>query len=268
MTALAKTDATDAEIVRPDDAPDPPALSGTGDPLMGLIADLARSGQMDTLDRIMAMRDKLKAEQAEEAYARAFAAAKAEFGEITKNRRVFFESKDKTKPNTDYRHESLSEVERAVVPALARYGITHSYDVKQDMEKGGLITVTCTLRHVDGHRERLSLTAGRDEGPGRNNLQAVASTITYLKRYSLMAITGTSSEHDPSEDDGRTGGGVTEPDPISEEQFRELRDLMDRSGADEAKFLGFLRVGHLHDLPAARFEEARAALQSKIKAAK
>jgi len=62
------------------------------------------------------------------------------------------------------------------------------------------------------------------------------------------------------DDDGNKAGSST----ITEEQFLGLRELLDRAQADEKKFLVAFKVEHLEELPAARFDAAKAMLWQKI----
>lgn len=249
-------------LARHEPPPDPAEIR-PADPMVAMIERLVLDPNADLakLEKMLEMRERMGAQAARRAFDQAIAAAKGQIGPIRKNRQVRY-TNDKGKV-TDYRHETLAEVERTVAPALAAHGLHYRFRVEQDMDRGGLISVTCVLAHRDGHCEETTLKGSRDDGPGRNNFQAVASAVTYFKRYSLMAILGLSSEVDAEDDDGRGGGGVTE-DTLTEGQFRELRDLIERSGTDEAKFLAYLKVEALPDLPAARFAEAKAALARKL----
>lgn len=53
--------------------------------------------------------------------------------------------------------------------------------------------------------------------------------------------------------------------PITDDQSSEIHDLLEKTESDKAKFLGFFGVEKLVDLPAARFKEAKALLESKAK---
>ena len=50
--------------------------------------------------------------------------------------------------------------------------------------------MTCVLTHVLGHSERVPMQSGRDESGGKNSIQGLGSTVTYLQRYTLLAATG------------------------------------------------------------------------------
>ncbi|MEW6354541.1 MAG: DUF1071 domain-containing protein [Pseudomonadota bacterium] len=58
-----------------------------------------------------------------------------------------------------------------------------------------------------------------------------------------------------------------EPVRINAEQRATLEALIEQTGADEARFLNYFRVGSLAELPAADYERAVAALEKKRKAA-
>jgi len=87
---------------------------------------------------------------------------------------------------------------------------------------GGQIRVTCVITG-HGHREETSLQSGLDTGPGRNNLQSIASTVTYLERYTLKAALGLAASHD---DDGRGSDGNDDGSKIGAKQLTEIEALV------------------------------------------
>jgi hypothetical protein len=91
-----------------------------------------------------------------------------------------------------------------------------------------------------------------------NALQGGGSTETYLKRYSGFSILGLSSG-DEVDDDGVGAGGT-----ITEGQYTALRDLCQKAGADEDKFLAYFKINHLGELPEKRYAEADRILRRKI----
>ncbi len=101
-----------------------------------------------------------------------------------------------------YDHESLGAVCDAVIPALATCGITHSW---LPLQEGGKITIACRLEHTSGHTETRSLYAAPDDSPDMNAIQAVASTVKYLERYTLLLACGVASKA-MIDDDGRGAG--------------------------------------------------------------
>ena len=49
--------------------------------------------------------------------------------------------------------------------------------------------MTCQITHELGHSESVEMTAPPDDSGGKNTIQSIASTKTYLERYTLLAAT-------------------------------------------------------------------------------
>ena len=120
---------------------------------------------------------------------------------------------------TSYKHATLGTVTQAIVDGLAQHGFSHRWDTKVE---GSTVTVACILTHRLGHSETTTLTSGRDDSGKKNSIQAMASAITYLQRYTLLAATGLAT-HDQSDDDGRAADEVS-ADRLIADAFR-ARDV-------------------------------------------
>lgn len=172
-------------------------------------ADLVRfamqaGGQMDMerMERLMAMQVAWKAGEAKEAFNEAHAAFKGEAVEIIKRKRVTFTTQ---KGTTDYKHAELSDVVDALAAPLSKHGFSWKWTVTQ---KPDWIEVTCTLTHKAGHSESVTLGGPPDASGGKNTIQSIISTKTYLERHTLKAIAGVAEKGE--DDDG--AGGSTETD--------------------------------------------------------
>jgi hypothetical protein len=155
---------------------------------------LSRGADMEQLERLMALKERHDANEARKAYVAALAAFKAEPIDLRKTKAVGYET---TGGVVGYKHATLADVVDAVVTAMAKHGLSHNWSVKQDSG----ITVTCTLTHALGHSESVSMTAAPDNSGKKNAIQQVASTVTYLQRYTLQSITGVAAK-DVEDDDG------------------------------------------------------------------
>ena len=94
-------------------------------------------------------------------------------------------------------YAELHDVVDAVTPALSKHGLSTSWKLTRD-EKDWL-EVTCTLKHVGGHCETVSMGGPPDTGGAKNNLQARSSTKSYLERYTLKAICGVAEGGDDTD---------------------------------------------------------------------
>jgi hypothetical protein len=162
-----------------------------------------RGGDIANVERLLDLQLKWDANEARKAFVAAMAAFKAEPMEILKRKTVEFSTRDGD--TTRYTHAELSDVTDAVVPAMGKHGLSHRWDVQQ---AGGQITVTCTITHALGHSESVSMTAAPDASGKKNAIQQVASTTTYLQRYTLLAATGMATKG--MDDDGRRSEGEEE----------------------------------------------------------
>lgn len=229
-----------------------PAIVPVADPVLSLIERVATdpNASIEKLERMMAMRDKLQADQARAAFAQAFASASSQFPMIPLNGRG-----DKQKP-----YALLKDIISGTKPVLSRHGLALSFGVDSAPDR---VTVTAKLMHISGHVETTSIELPKDQSGSKNAVQAVGSSQTYGQRYAAQAILGLSLGDDGDDDGKAAAGGLIDAD-----QFFELKTLIDEAAADEAKFCEYLKVTDLEALPARMFPAAVAALRSKIKKAK
>lgn len=159
-----------------------------------------QGADLDRLERLMALQERWEANEAKKAYNEAFNAFKAEAVRIIKNRTV------QQGPLAGGKYAELFAVVNAITPALSAHGLGASWKLTKDDKDW--IEVTCTIKHALGHSESVSMGGPPDTGGAKNAIQARASTVTYLERYTLKAITGLSEQAD--DDDG--GRGQSEVD--------------------------------------------------------
>ena len=223
-------------------------------PMEMLQIAVERGTDLDQLQKLMDLQERWEATQARKAYNAALAGFKSDPPRVSKNKHVGYRSQ-RTNQVTDYDHATLDEVVSKVAPALAQHGLSHAWATSQGAEG---ITVTCTLTHRDGHAESVKLSGPPDDSGNKNPIQQIGSTVTYLQRYTLLAITGLATEE--QDDDGYAAAA---PALISAEQKAALIAAIQEVGADTALFLQFLGVPSLDELPAPRHSEAMAALAAK-----
>lgn len=159
-----------------------------------------RGAATDQIEKMMDLLERNERHEAEKAYNEALAAFKAKDIRIVKHKLVDFLNNKGGR--TSYKHAELDDVVRAVGPELSAHGFAWSWKTSQ---AGRDITVVCTLRHRLGHAETVQLTAQPDETGGKNAIQAIISTTTYLQRHTLKQITGVA---EAGEDDDGQGGAA------------------------------------------------------------
>jgi hypothetical protein len=172
------------------------------DPMISMIERVVLNpdADLDKLERMLAMKERMEANGARVAFARALSEARAEIPPIVKDATVDFTS---NKGRTHYQHETLAGIAKVIDPILARYGL--SYRFRTEQGQGG-VRVTCIIAHAEGHAEETTLSGAPDSSGSKNSFQAVGSAVTYLQRYTLKAALGLSAEVD---DDGQSAAPHT-----------------------------------------------------------
>ena len=137
---------------------------------------------IEKLEKLLDVKERWDAEEARKAFVAAVADFKSNPPQIVKDKQVDFAT---SKGRTQYRHATLGQVTDATAAGMAHHSLSHSWSVKQEP---GRVTVTCTLTHAMGHSEAVSIAGPLDDSGQKNGIQQIGSTITYLERYTLMAI--------------------------------------------------------------------------------
>jgi hypothetical protein len=124
----------------------------------------------------------------------ALSAAQAEFGELRRTATAKIQTK--AGGSYEFSYAPLDELLDAVLPALGKHGLW----LGQPVSGGG---DGYQLRTIIAHKSGAALTSTM-RLPRSEDIKALGSTITYLRRYSLQALLGLAAEED---DDGSAGNG-------------------------------------------------------------
>lgn len=209
-----------------------------------------KGASIEQLEKFMDLKERHEANEAKKSFTLALSNFKAEGVEIGKD-------KDVSYGQTFYSHASLGNIISKATPILSRHGFSHRWETNQS---DSTITVKCILTHALGHSESTQLQSAPDASGGKNSIQAIASAITYLERYTFLAITGLAVQ-DQIDDDGAS---AIEVDFISEEQLGILTDLINSTDTDEAFFsTKVCKVESLEVLPLSKFDHAHKLLTDK-----
>lgn len=161
-----------------------------------------RGSSVEELGKLWEIAEKVRKQQAEQAFVTAMTRFKQNAPTIEKTRKAKVDSRKGPDAGFAYKYANLADVCNAVIKALADVGISHDWT---QTKKGTQVIVTCTITHELGHSKSTELEAGLDDTGGKNNLQALGSTISYLERYSLLGVCGLAVD-DEQDDDGASAG--------------------------------------------------------------
>jgi hypothetical protein len=222
-----------------------------GSPLQALQFAMTSDIPIEKLEKMLELQERWEQNEAKKAYTQAMAAFKADPPKIKKDRHVRFATQ---KGVTEYNHASLGNVTTSINAALAEHGLTAAWKTEQE---SGQIKVTCTITHKLGYSENTSLTASAETSGTKNSIQAIGSTITYLQRYTLLALTGLAT-HEQDDDGAGSGQPV-----ITETQAASIKKALKETGSDEQIFLAYIGAESIETIPAEKFLLAITSINKK-----
>jgi len=199
-------------------------------------AALDPRADVEKLERMMAMYERLKAKEAELAYnaAKGRILKKLAGIKIVKNKSVLYDS-EQGKPQKGtyeaFKYAPLEEIDKHLRPLLADENMDLSYS--DEPREGGGIRIRGRLKHLpSGHYEDSFMSAPLDTTGGKSEVQAAGSTNSFLRRYVVCNIFNIVVVGD--DDDGAMG-------TIDEDQTKTILDLIKKAKVGP-KFLKYMKA--------------------------
>jgi len=226
-----------------------PATKGHIDAMTLVGQAVSNGASVENIDKLIELVKFNDAREALRAYNAAFTEAQSKFPEIPKTK----------KGHHDNWFAPYEEIVPRIRPVLMQHGFSFRHEITESGD-AKMVTVTCILAHREGHSESSTLSGPADNSGSKNAIQAIASTVKYLKRYTLEAVTGIVTED--GDDDGNAAGAA---ETITESQIADLEAKIEEVGADRAKFLKYCRVREPGEILAKNFKAVCAKLDEKAR---
>lgn len=204
------------------------------------------NADIDKMERLLQMQERVFERNARAAYTEALAAMQQELPVI--NERGGIKNNTGKIQSTYALWEDINE---AIKPVLAKFGFALTFRTGEDNSR---ITVTGILSHKDGHREETTMYLPTDTSGSKNAVQAIGSSTSYGKRYTAAALLNLTSRGEDNDAKGAMG------ELLSPKQLETVRDLITTTGANQIKFCKYMNVLAIEEIAAAQFEAAVAAL--------
>ena len=186
---------------------------------MDLIAQAVEAGRgVDEIDKLMQLAERMEKRQAEQAFRTARAAFDAENVTIIK---------DLKNAQYDSMYSSIGNLVNTAKPFLSKHGLSTAWSF--DQATG--LEVTCTLSHVLGHSESVTLKVPPDTSGAKNTLQQIRSAVTYARSTTFEAVCGLALS-DANQDDDGNGSGINRN--AVQEAVRDSRSRTQHKPADVA----------------------------------
>jgi hypothetical protein len=143
------------------------------------------NADIDKLEKLMNLQQRWEESEAKKAFFFAMSGFQSKLEPIIKKREAH---------NSKY--ADIDDIAQAIRPLLAQAGLSYRFEQEQGE---GVITVTCIVTHEAGHCEKTTMTAMYDTSGGKNAIQSIASSVTYLRRYTLTGALGITTGQDDSD---------------------------------------------------------------------
>jgi hypothetical protein len=167
-----------------------------------------KGSSVETIERLLAMRNQLKAEFAKEEFDKAMAKFQSECPIIEKTKKVIHKGKVR------YSYAPIEDIAKQVREILKSHGFSYIFD-SEAKEKS--VVAICKTTHSAGHNQDIKFEVPIDPESFMNAPQKVASALTFAKRYAFLNAFGIMTG---DEDDDGSGSD----DTMSEEEEKKHND--------------------------------------------
>lgn len=241
------------------------------DPWVAMVERAARDPNIDAdkMIKLFDLSERAQAARSKAAFAADFPLMQAKLPRIDRRGRIVVYSKaDREKqggPTTNDRPQQetpyarLEDIVEAISEPLAEHGFSVSHRIERTPE--GLINVTGILTHREGHSEQTSFPLPHDSTGSKNSVQAIGSSITYGRRYTILSLLNIVSHAPMDADDDAKRAGDAEtigPDDIAHVE-QQLRD----TDSDKAAFLKVIRAESVEAMTIPQFKRALELIAAK-----
>lgn len=226
-----------------------------GSSLIALIERAARdqSVDIDKMERLFQMHERVTAKAAEAAFNAAMARAQAELKPVARKLR-------NTQTNSNY--ADLAAISDAADPIIHKHGFGVIASEFQSAVPNS-IGVRCKITHADGHSEAYDFNIPLDDkglkgNPNKTATHAYGSTITYGRRYAKCSVFDIATKDDKDGNQPKDDGAVVTP-----EQAEQITKKLAEVNADIDAFLKLGNVESVSDIPAKDFNRVMQLLEAK-----
>lgn len=213
------------------------------------------SVDIDRLERLIAMKEKIDQQAAERAFNSSMRDAQAEIPQILRAAK---------NEQTRSKYALLEAINAKIVPIVTKHGFSMSFGTA-DSPHAKHYRITCLVSHLSGHSRDYYADIPIDDAgmAGKVNktaTHAFGSTMSYGRRYLTLLIFNvatTGEDNDGNRELQREAG------PISQEQVERLQNLIVEVAANIPAFCKYFKIVRLDELPASEFDRAVSSLERK-----
>jgi len=157
----------------------------------------------------------------------------------------------------NYKYATFEQINKVVKPILASHDLYVTFAT--DFQSDNYVMVTAEITHKDGFSKKTSMRFPFDSTGSKNEVQAVASAISYGKRYMQNALLNITTH-------GEDDDGFASERTIGDKEIARLNNGLDKSGVSLNKLCESMNVAKLSEIKVDNFSEAVNFLNSVISA--
>lgn len=214
------------------------------------------SVDMDKMERLLLMHERILAKNAEAAFNDAMTRVQAEVGRV---------AADLYNTQTRSKYASYAALDGKLRPHYTAHGFSISFDTGQEAPEG-FVRVLAYVSHSAGHTRTYNAMVpadgkGAKGGDVMTKTHAFGAGTAYGMRYLQKMIFNIAIGEEDND------GNDPDPETVSREQVANIEALLTEVSGDKAKFLKYFRAESIEAIPAASYAKAIAALEKKRGAA-
>ena len=199
------------------------AVAAAMDQPTSLLAVLSRAASdpatdVEKMERLGAMYERMEARNAETEYNAALSEMQDELPAIVERGKAIVSGA------TRYTFALWEDINAAIKPVLKKHGFALSF--RTDFAEG--VSVTGVLSHKAGHSERTTIKLPADASGSKNAVQAVASSVSYGKRYTAGALLNLTSH-------GEDDDAYASVDPVDPAWHDAINSAIDEASLHKVK---------------------------------
>jgi hypothetical protein len=214
----------------------------------------SKAVDIDKMQKLMEMHERIVHKTAEAAFNEALSEAQAKMRPV---------ATDADNDHTRSKYATYAALDRALRPIYTAVGISISYDTADSPRPECVRVLAYVARGGYSRTYRADMPAdgkGAKGGDVMTKTHAAGAAMSYGMRYLLKMIFNVAV----GEDD--TDGNATNYERISAGQVAGLNKLLQEVGADKGRYLQYLKLDKLEDIPAANYAFCVRAAEAKRKA--
>jgi hypothetical protein len=230
------------------------------EPIGGVLAVIERAAlnpdiDVEKMKALFELQERIMARKAEMAFNASFAEMQSEMPVIAERGQIKVQEEVRSK------YALFEDINDTIKPVLQKHGFAIMFKTGTTKDS---VSVTPILVHRDGHREvGEAVELGADTSGSKNSVQSIGSSMSYAKRYGLLALLNITTRGE--DDDGFAGGAKL----IDENQQANIQALLDETKYPKANLLKWIsskvkrQLTALNQIPESQYADVIAGLEKK-----